>query len=445
MVKKVYDIIPPAPKEDDNRQEIDFGQTEAAPVDEPQRPRITYIPRNEESAKERTKGRGAPSSFVSFVAKAAVVVGLVALLMFAVDYRFGRAVIKIWPATELAQADAKISVDPAAKEIVFERKAIPGIAVTAEKNFAEEFTASGEKSNQAKAGGTIKIFNDYSSPQRLIKGTRFQAPLDKFQPALAKDEAPWFKTTEDVYLAPKSSATVSVIADSPGEKYNISPSVFSIPGLVGTAQYTFVYGKSYEKFAGGSDQAAAEVLTADLDKAKEAITAKVQEETPKELVSQVPPGYVIIDQTVKVDVNDIMANVAAGASAAKFIQQAKGKATAIAYRISDLDKMGKDLMMSKVGVGHAIYEASLKVGQSYFGMNAANGLAELTLNVSAQVYPKANEDELRKGLAGKPRTAAQLFLTSLPKTKSVKIDLTPPWKTKIPNEPEKIVIQTLFE
>ena len=40
-----------------------------------------------------------------------------------------------------------------------------------------------------------------------------QAPLEKFQPSLAKDEAPWFRTAEDAVIEPKSSATEKVVAD----------------------------------------------------------------------------------------------------------------------------------------------------------------------------------------------------------------------------------------
>jgi len=94
------------------------------------------------------------------------------------------------------------------------------------------------------------------------------APLEKFQPPLEGAESPWFLIVETVTLAPKSSAVVDVVAAAPGEKYNIEPSTFSVPGLAGTPQYAFITAQSFEKFTGGSNEIVPQVTKEDLEMPK---------------------------------------------------------------------------------------------------------------------------------------------------------------------------------
>ena len=96
-----------------------------------------------------------------------------------------------------------------------------------------------------------------------------------------------------------------------GEKYNIDPSVFSVPGLVGTAQYTYVYAESYEKFQGGSTGSAPTVTQVDLDNAKTAIDELAKSEMEKKLAAQVPQGYILAENTKKTEFGeaDIQAKV----------------------------------------------------------------------------------------------------------------------------------------
>jgi len=57
--------------------------------------------------------------------------------------------------------------------------------------------------------------------------------------------------------------------------------VFSLPGLVGTPQYTYVYAQSYQKFQGGSTGSAPSVTQADLDNAKQMISDLAKSEIEK--------------------------------------------------------------------------------------------------------------------------------------------------------------------
>ena len=112
---------------------------------------------------------------------------------------------------------------------------IQGEVLEAEKEVSQNFTAHGKKLKSTKAHGTMRIYNNYSTAaQTLVATTRF-----------ISNEGKLFRTKERVvipggyYEGGKLAAgfiDIEVIADQPGEDYNIDPSTFSIPGFVGTSK-----------------------------------------------------------------------------------------------------------------------------------------------------------------------------------------------------------------
>lgn len=454
MVKKVIDIIPPDRPAD--RGEEQFSGPAIRPFEEepvassevrPQaKPRITYISRKP----DRDPGRRAAEDrsgnvFKGWPLKLAVTFGLVALAMYGIDLKFAKATIKIWPATNPLTGEAKIIVDSGAKEIDKDRKVIPGIAVSVEDTISGDAPATGKKNVQGKAQGTVKIFNNYTASQRLVKGTRLQAPLEKFQPALANDEAPWFRTTEDVVVGPKTSATVNVVADGAGEKYNIDSSVFSVPGLVGTAQYTFIYGQSFEKFQGGTQGAAPEVTANDLTNAKKAITDQANIQFKEKLQAKVPQGFVLLADTAKIELDAPVIPAKVGDSVGKINCQVHGKTAAIAYNKADLDSLGNEFIDSQVPPGEIADETSLRMESSYAGIDPVSGKPSLMLSAQMTTYAGLEETDLKKGLSEKGRKEAEIFLMNQPGMKNVQIRLTPPWRFNIPRDLDRIEVQTILD
>ena len=461
MVKKVIDIIPPETRPASQAVEIEEeplrysqfpqGNTlpeESGPVPEA-KPRITYVSHNESGGDGRQGvSRGGKGGFLKgLLFKLAAAVAVIMLAMYGVDVKFAKAVVKIWPATSDMRQEIKVGIDPAATSIDKAKFIIPGLVVSVEDTIKGESLATGKKDVQGKAQGTVKLFNNYTVAQRLVKGTRLQAPLEKFQPALAKDETPWFRTAEDVVLGPKSSATVKVIADGAGEKYNIDPSVFSVPGLVGTAQYTFIYGQSFEKFQGGTQGNAAEVKKEDLDSAKTYITDLAKVEIAKKLEAKIKEqGLELVDpSTEKFDFGSAVISAKIGDGISKIPSQMTAKATTVAYRRSDLDNLGKDFILSKVPVGSVANDKSLQMGSSFAGIDAASGRTSLSLVATITIYSGMGEDDLKKGLSEKGISEAKIFLMNQTGMKDVKIEIVPPWRLNIPRELDRIEVQTILE
>ena len=209
--KRFFDIYPPAA------------------LAEKEKPSLAREPSGKEAIVHPSEKKGKKGWLVLFL-----------LLLFSVGswayLSLSKAQIEITPKTEALAFKTKLTVKKDIKNPDFENKIIPGKIFEKEISLSQEFPSTGKATKESRAEGIIRVYNNYRLRQVLIANTRFQPPLEKFKPPLEKDETPWFRTLKRVVIPPKSYVNVKVVADNPGEKYNIEPSKFSVPGLVGTPQ-----------------------------------------------------------------------------------------------------------------------------------------------------------------------------------------------------------------
>lgn len=376
---------------------------------------------------------------------------------FTPPHLWGGATIEIWPETEVKTFQTKLTVDKKAVTPDFAVALLPGRIFEKEKTFSEEFFSSGKAIKEKKAEGIIRIYNDYQYSQPLIKDTRFQAPLEKFQPSLnqEKDEYPWFRTLEVVTVPANSFRDVKVVADSPGEKYNIAASTFSVPGLAGTPQYTFVYGKSSDPMKGGLKQELPSVTEEDLQKAKDTLTEKAKKEIEDLLKSDIPSELVFLEGALETKILETFSLAKAGMEVEKFNYQLKARATSLFFKKEDIENFVQSFITSQISdyipptavlpegraQGKKIYLPSLKIDYSPEDINLKAGKIILNLEMKAKIYSAIDEISLKQGLAQKSLTEAQISLESHHLITGVKIKLWPFWLTRIPKDLEKIKIE----
>jgi len=456
MVKKVIDIFPPEKQPAVQNSGVEEPSLKYSQYPEDQnndlpqtppleKPKMTYVSHREEKPAPISGEKKNP--FKGLLLKAGIVVVLMLALMYGLDIKFAKAVIRIWPATSDMRQEVKIAVDPAITSIDKSKNAIPGLMVSIEQTIKGQSPVTGKKDVQGRATGMVKIINGYSTEQKLVKGTRLQAPLEKFQPALAKDETPWFKTEEDVVIPAKSSVSVKVTASFPGEKYNIEPTVFSIPGLAGTEKYTFVTGQSFEKFQGGTEGSSFDVKKEDLENAKTEIVALAKSEIQKALEAKAKEQglEVISPDAEKLEFGEAKILAKMGDSVPKVSTEMAAKASTVAYKKSDLDAYGKNFILSQVALGSVANEQSLEMNSSYAGVDPTTGKQTLSLIAKVMVYSGMPEEDLKKGLSEKGVSEAKIFLMNQPGMKDVKIEVTPFWRLNIPRQLDRIEVQTILE
>jgi hypothetical protein len=461
MVKKVIDIIPPenmpaktakpAPDQDYlPLPTFSMGEIpgpENFPLEEKQetKPRLTYINHSNDLGGFKSEKIRQGGGFKGLLWKLGVVVVVVLAVMYAADMKMARAVVSIWPETSVLAEETKIIVDASAKAVDAGNSTVPGLMIMFDDTIKGESPVTTMKDTKGKAQGTVKIFNNYTAEQPLVKGTRLQAPLEKFQPALTKDETPWFRTAESVVIPPKSSVTAKVVSDGSGEKYNIDPSVFSVPGLVGTAKYTFIYAQSFEKFNGGSQGSSPEVAQVDLDNAKAAIVKQADVDIRQRLLSQVPQDFVLMEDTIKIALDTPVVSAKIGNAMAKIPCEVHGKASAVAYRKSDVDSLGKDYIIGKIPTGGRADEKSLELSSVAGELDPVSGKPSLAVSAKVMVYQSMDDTDLKKGLSEKGGKEAEMFLMSQPGMREAKIQLSPVWRFNIPRDLDRIEIKTILD
>lgn len=111
----------------------------------------------------------------------------------------------------------------------------------------EEGKSAESKKYSQRASGTLIVFNNFSADsQILVERTRFESPAGLI-----------FRSASRVMVPGKSgdkpsSVEVSVVADAPGEKYNIGFSDFTIPGFAGTPKFQKFFARSKTEIKGGA-------------------------------------------------------------------------------------------------------------------------------------------------------------------------------------------------
>jgi len=199
--KKPLDIIPPQPPDEAQRE----------PSQEPAR---------------QPKQKKSPASFLLVICLLVLLVGVAAYF--------------------LIPRKAKLAVVPKIEEVSLNvTKEISGNFLPKEEASEEKYYSFGTEEVEKRAEGVIRVHNDYHLDQILVADTRFWC---------RGEESLEFKTKERVTIPAKAYLDVEVRASQPGEEFNIEPcSVFSVPGLVGTARYTAVYGESLSAMQGGEE------------------------------------------------------------------------------------------------------------------------------------------------------------------------------------------------
>lgn len=131
------------------------------------------------------------------------------------------------------------------------QESLPFETISLGKASSATVAATGEEFVSRKAFGTITIYNNYSSsPQRLVKNTRFEAPGGLIYRIDSSITIPG-RSTKDGVTVP-GSVDALVYADEAGPTYNIAAADFTIPGFkTDPNRYNKFYAKTKTPLSGG--------------------------------------------------------------------------------------------------------------------------------------------------------------------------------------------------
>lgn len=363
---------------------------------------------------------------------------------FAFNY-LPRANINIVPVSEEIDFSGQFTVQ---KDAILdaEAKIVPGMLIEKSQEIEKSFLATKTEDKNEKARGTITIYNEDSSSHRFVPNTRFKSEDGKI-----------FKSTDWVSIpaGSKNNPTqvqVEVVADEPGEEYNIGPTNFTIPGLEGLAIYNLIYAKSTEPMSGGFVGTAKVVGEEDLEKAKtemeplvENLAKELKDEVLKEMPSDLQP---LLENLIVVEKGEIIFDKKAGDVGETFKGKAKVTAKVLSFNEDDVQEIIAKIISSKVKdeVDFEEIVSSQEIKYEVLKNDLEKGTLEVAFEGKEKIAWKVSADQIKKEVAGLDESGFQKYIEEdmAGKITDGTATLWPFWVKKIPQREDRIFIEIKY-
>jgi hypothetical protein len=362
-------------------------------------------------------------------------------------FKLPKADITIWPKINTLTFQQTITADKSVNSVDSVNNVIPAEYFQATKTNSQDFPATGNADNVGQATGAITIYNKYDPPTPFTfkSGTHFMSDSGKLFVALQKVVIPAAKKSGSK-ITP-GSVQVSVQAVEGGTDYNIAPSNFSVPGLKGTAYYYSIYATSTDAMAGGYTGTVKKVTDDDIQGAKDVLTQKTTSDAMTALKSQISSDYILLDSAALSNVTNASTSTKSGAVADTFNYQVTVQASALVFKKSDIDQFVKNYVISQMPTGETLLDNSSKVDYSSSVVDVSGGKATLNLSFSDGAYQNIDKNSMELSMLGENTSQInQTINSSLGNNVSrVQINFWPFWVTSAPNNQSAVNVYLKFQ
>lgn len=312
---------------------------------------------------------------------------------------------------------------------------LKGVFVSQNLPLSNSYPVKNETSVLTRASGYVIISNTGQSFS-LIPNTRFITEDGKI-----------FRSQEKIIIPEGSEQKPSltkiyVVADRPGEEYNISPTKFKIPGLSGTIFEKNITVYSEENFAGGGSKILKVPSFEDYSEVQKNFDSDARIYAENYLnknyndVLFFPEAKLISITINRIEPQDVKI-VTTSIDNLKVIGEIK--INALGIRLQEVEEMIKDLEAKFIEENFFINKVQIeKMNLTSYDLNEGKG----KLKVSGKIYVqfRFNESEFKKQISGKTLDEVYQILREKKGLTQAKVTLWPFWIKKIPNNLEKIKI-----
>jgi len=427
MAKKVYDVKPPRVAKKTERKTKKIVSEE-------------IIKKNPVVATAVVSKRKKPEKYFPWKMFYGGVAVVIILLVGVLYFKLQKVTIEIWPEVTNLNYTQTISADKSANSVVLADSAIPAKYVEFEKTGSEEFFATGNASDEGRAGGTVTMYNKLGTSLTLKINTHILSDSGKYFITLAKVTIPAGSKSKP------GSVKVKVRAVEGGESYNISPATFSVPGLSGTNYYYSTYAESSEAMTGGYDDDVKKVTEDDISEAKKSLTEKVLSEAIEELRSTLDEDYILLDDAISSVTINAESDTKSGTVVEKFKYEVSLKINGLVFKKSDLDKFTKDYIISQMAEDYTILESSLATDYSVKSIDITDGNMLIDVDFLAGTYKSVNKNSLSLLLTGKTDDQITETINNNlgDSTSRINVKFWPFWVTRSPKNQKAIEIELKF-
>lgn len=408
MPKTLNDIIPPS-------------RRKAAGMDIEMAPPVRRTPPAPRMRPEPAPRRGGFPFLIVGIA-VIVILGCVASLLF-----FSKSRVVVTPSTFDGPVSAALTATPSVGDLPYE---LITVEKTAEQSVPAETTETGNEAAQ----GTIIISNRQASPQQLIKNTRFESSGGLI-----------FRIHAGVTVPAASAAgpgtlSVTVYADEGGDRYNIGPSAFTVPGLRGSDAYELVTARSEAAMEGGFSGERPSVTDATRESYYASMQAALDADLEAALSAEVPEGYVFIPGSAEISYEELPDSVE-GAGTVGLRQ--KGVMTAVIFPNGALARAVASSVSGTYGGEKIRIEEprSLSLAPEMELPSPTSESFTFSLSGTLHLLWVVDAEEVAETVAGKSKDAAGTLLLGLPEVEETRLIVRPFWRRSYPQDPEKIEVE----
>ncbi len=307
------------------------------------------------------------------------------------------------------------------------------------------------ESNDVVARGTVKIINNYSKAQTLVKVTRLLTPDGKL-----------YRIDATVNVPAKSELTVAAYSDKPGREFVLTePTKFTIPGLYVDLQ-PYIFAETVGAFtavpvgsvpvatapapskprAVASSPNARPVSYEDLDHAKKSLTDEILNEAMRALAEQVE-NKDSMEVVYVVKVADESKNANVGQVTDSFLYSIKLDVTAVYYSKDDMQALVRSRLRERVPAGREFLPFT--GGAVTYALESADTkteIAAMRVTADADYRLSPTSPLLQKSvIAGKSVEEAKSLLKSIEGVEDVEITVRPSWLGSLPALKDRIKLE----
>ncbi len=279
----------------------------------------------------------------------------------------------------------------------------------------------------APVSGIVKISNQYSRSQTLVKTTRLSMPDGRV-----------YRIDKTVIIPPLQSVTVNAVSDGKGKVFILPPDTkLSIPGLYIDMQ-KWIYATTVSGFQGGAGSVKT-VSQSDVNDAYKTLHDVVLDQAKKTLRAE---ANVQDDwDAVYIDTESAKkTNITPGQSSDQFMASEKLDVTAVFYPSKEMISLVKQKLLDKMSEGRELVEFNpAKVVLKVDTADANLEKARITFSADAISRLTENSASLSKNLiAGLSIEEAKTKLSTTDGVLDVQIIIQPAWIGKLPTPKDHI-------
>jgi len=259
----------------------------------------------------------------------------------------------------------------------------------------------------------ITIYNEYSpATQQLVATTRFLSEDGKIFRLVNGISVPGL--TKILDETKPGAIEAEVVADEAGEKFNIEPTKFTIPGFQGSGseKYSKIYAKSFKAMTGGASgtETVKTVSESDISTAKNKLLSEINALTKQKIREKAGSGFIVMDDAVYVDDPTYKISNSAGETTGNFSVTIKISAKALVVKEQDIREVIKGLLIKNTQENSMVIDESVTTEIGKSDADFTNSQIAIRTHGSGKISPNLDLAIIKEQILGKNEAELEAYL-----------------------------------